>query len=355
MWHRDSVQRLFEKARDRINSGVSRDLTCRLEHEIPPNDTRHLTDTRTRVSTLLEYSLAFEAGEVLKKEYDNHWLSFVLWNVFPDLLLRGSDGKVVAGIEVKALHTAAEEKSANLSTPISKIRSGGDFIVIMNWSWQRFTKSRAAARFPRIHSIDTFNAHALARIRDFTWLKNQGSRIKGIDCSTPILSSQNTEGLFKAEEGNLGKLMRIRLDQELPDDFPEKDALIKENGRFVEFQDQVIALGLTSVFDDVCFGIGASDVDTKKLTTYPNKPTLLGQAKLPSSKSLHLWAGNGIPGKLKEVSGEKGDFVLSLGRKLDWALYIHDGNKWKKVSDGKKAENSIALIDQKISRGDQSD
>jgi hypothetical protein len=60
MQNRDLIKKLLIEAVERVNKGISKTLTARLSTENPPMDTRHLTDTRTRVSTLLEYSLAYE-------------------------------------------------------------------------------------------------------------------------------------------------------------------------------------------------------------------------------------------------------------------------------------------------------
>ena len=68
MSHAEFVQALLNKAVDRVNSGVSKTLTARQSSETPPLDPRHLTDTRTRVSTLLEYSLAYEMNHLLVEE-----------------------------------------------------------------------------------------------------------------------------------------------------------------------------------------------------------------------------------------------------------------------------------------------
>jgi hypothetical protein len=91
------AEAVLREAIERINRGVSQTLTARLSTEKPPSDPRHLTDTRTRVSTLLEYSLAYELNQVLLKDGAGLSVSAVLWNVFPDLIVRnkGSSAKSV--------------------------------------------------------------------------------------------------------------------------------------------------------------------------------------------------------------------------------------------------------------------
>jgi hypothetical protein len=345
MWNRDQVEELCQQSQERINAGVARDLMCRLASEEPPNDPRHLTDTRTRVSTLLEYALGYEANEILRSRGQGHWLSCVLWNVFPDLLLRSRTGAVEGGLEVKALHTAAEEKSANLSTPLSKIRATGDYLIIMNWGWERSSISGADARYPHIHFTEVFDAHLIARIRDFTWLCNQRGRVKGIDCSTPIISVEGDHSTFKAEEGNLGKLMRIRLADAPPEDFPNQDRLIREAERFKAFQDRILGLALTAVFKEVCFGVGGTDIETIETIGYPASPTRLGNCTLTSGSTLSLWAGNRVGAQLGAVNGVNNDTVLWLGAKLKWKVFMYRDGQWLFLKDGTKAENSVGEID----------
>lgn len=115
---RELVESLLKRAVERVNMGISRTLTARQSSETPPMDPRHLTDTRTRVSTLLEYSLAYEMNILLEQEGKGYSISAVLWNVFPDLFMRDPSRIPIIGFEVKALHAAAEEKSANLATPL---------------------------------------------------------------------------------------------------------------------------------------------------------------------------------------------------------------------------------------------
>jgi hypothetical protein len=104
MSHAEFVQSLLNKAVERVNNGVSKTLTARRSSETPPLDPRHLTDTRTRVSTLLEYSLAYEMNHLLAEEGRGFSVSSVLWNVFPDLVVRDASRNPTIGLEVKALH-----------------------------------------------------------------------------------------------------------------------------------------------------------------------------------------------------------------------------------------------------------
>lgn len=347
-WSINQLQELCTEAQERINQGVARTLMGRLASEEPPNDPRHLTDTRTRVSTLLEFALAYETNNILAERSQGEFVSCVLWNVFPDLLIREESGNSVAGMEVKALHTAAEEKSANLSTPLSRIRMGKDFLVIMIWGWEREESRHVEMRFPRIYFTEVFDAHLIARIRDYTWLLNQNGRIKGMDINTPFLSVEGRNSVFKSEEGNLGKLMRISFAENSSEALKNYSALKEEGRRFSAFQDRVLGKGLTEVFREVCFGLRTRNIQTNDVTSYPKEPKRLGHCEMEQGGCLSLWGGLRIRAVLAEAEAADGDGVIWLGPKLDWKVYFLAADGWVQIGAGKKAENSIRKIDSAI-------
>src|SRR5205807_1048982 len=107
-------QLLPEAIRD-LNQGIASHQIARLSSERLPENERNLTDTRTRIGVLLEYSLGLcldeRLGRLLGRRYR---LGFVVTNKFPDLVLRGPVYQPLVRLEVKCVQTAAEEKSANL-------------------------------------------------------------------------------------------------------------------------------------------------------------------------------------------------------------------------------------------------
>jgi hypothetical protein len=342
-WTREKIEELCESAQDRINSTTAKSLMARHAREEPPNDPRHLTDTRTRVSTLLEYSLAYELNDLLMERSDGQFISCVLWNVFPDLVIRNSAGDTIAGLEVKALHTAAEEKSANLATPVSRINASTDYLVVMIWGWERSDEDGREMRFPRIYFSEVFNAHAIARIRDYTWLSNQNDRIKGVDLATPIISQVNSEDQFKAEEGNLGKLMRIKLTPNASTSLKGYSDLRTEGDRLERFQNRILGSALIEVFKEVCYGLGVSDISHTETADYPQQSTLLASGRTKTEERLQLYAGRTDQRSLP--TEPDGTVVLWLGRKLDWRVFKRQRGQWEMLGSGLKAETAISQID----------
>ncbi len=354
MSHAEFVQALLNQAVDRVNGGVSKTLTARRSSETPPLDPRHLTDTRTRVSTLLEYSLAYEMNHLLAEEGKGFSVSAVLWNVFPDLVVRDANRNPTIGLEVKALHTAAEEKSANLSTPLHIIKKGEDFVVILIWAWVRQNLSGVGITYPHIHVAEIFDAYLLAQTRDYSWLFNQGGRIKGIDISTPIISSENRRNRFKAEEGNMGKLMRIELESGLPASTPNFAELRREAEKYQQFKNRALGLGLTETFREICDLQKADHLECPPPLNYPTALTELGRARLPSGSAFYLYAGGSIanlthatPDPARQPSGT---LALWLSSKLKWIIVKATEDAWRQIDTGNKPDTAYEKIKQAMSR-----
>ena len=342
---RTFVETLLGKAVERVNSGVSMTLTARRSSERPPRDSRHLTDTRTRVSTLLEYSLAYEMNRVLEEDKQGYSVSSVLWNVFPDLIVRDPARQNLFGLEVKALHTAAEEKSANFMTPIQIVRQHLDFIVIISWGWQTGSIAGTDMTYPHIHAFGVFDAWLLAKIRDYGWLLKQGGRVKGIDLATPIINGQ--KNLYKAEEGNLGKLMRIQLPPDMPKSVPHYAEMVAEDKTYMIFKNLVLALGLRETFLDVCILEGATEVVVDAPHGYPIDCKVLGNAKRNGGKPIFLVAGNRPEQWLKGAEMAKigkGATCLWLSTKLDWRIYRKGADGWGMRAEGAKPDSEYEAI-----------
>lgn len=354
MTKQELVKSLIGRAMERVNKGISKKLTARRSSETPPMDPRHLTDTRTRVSTLLEYSLAYEMNILLEEEGAGFSISAVLWNVFPDLFLRDPSRTPVIGFEVKALHAAAEEKSANLATPLAVIKKGSDFVVVVIWAWQREDISGVSITYPHIHFVEVFDAYLLAQIRDYSWLFAQGDRIKGIDISTPIISSENKPKgeHLKAEEGNMGKLMRIDLDPALPKSVPNYEPMKTEADKYALFKQAVLSFGLTATFKEICNLQEATEITIADILKYPDTMQILGAARLPSGSRFILLAGGTLaPWMKKEPSDNQhlnGTTTLWLSQKLNWRVIRKDNNQWRVLGRGEKPDTALEQIRQAL-------
>lgn len=340
---KDVLLPLILEAIERINNGVSKTLTARRSSEIPPQDTRHLTDTRTRVSTLLEYSLSYELNHILVEKRIQHTISNVLWNVFPDLVVRDSSFEDVAGLEVKALHSAAEEKSANLHTPLPLIRKGRDFIVILVWGWTREQDQYKDITYPHIHDVGIFDAWLIAKMRDSTWLINNKDRIKGIDISTPIINSD--DGGYKAEEGNLGKLMRISMSENTSNDMPSYDAMREEANEYEAFKSKILLLGLKETMKDISWVLGGAEFLEDKITQLPITAEEIGCCNLPDKKVFFV-SGRKIANSVWDgilTTLEENNVIVHLGNKLDWKVIKHL-ESWTVTSSGKKPDIELEKI-----------
>lgn len=342
---REFLKVLLLKAVDRVNTGASTTLTARLSEEQPPRDPRHLTDTRTRVSTLLEYSIAYEMNEILSEEGDGFSVSAVLWNVFPDLLIRDKLRQPLFGLEVKALHTAAEEKSANLATPITIIRRDEDFLVILLWGWMSTKKDGVSITYPHIHAANVFDAWLLAKIRDYGWLFNHGNRVKGIDLCSPIIDGE--VGLYKAEEGNLGKLMRIGLPSGSPDTLSDIEEMRKEYQQYETFLQLILALGLRETFIDVCALDDVVPAISEEQVSYPERCCVIGRSKRKNGAEFLLIAGPSPASWLSGIDMNDqpiGTSCLWLGQKLSWIVFEKADSGWINKGSGNKPDSDLDAI-----------
>jgi hypothetical protein len=339
---KDFLRDLISEAIKKINNGVSKTLTARKSSEIPPQDTRHLTDTRTRVSTLLEYSLSYELNCLFVENKNQHTISNVLWNVFPDLVVRNKNFEDVAGLEVKALHSASEEKSANLHTPLPLIRKGKDFIVILAWGWTKEKDQFKDIIYPHIHDFGIFDAWLIAKIRDSTWLINDKGRIKGIDISTPIINSDG--GGYKAEERNLGKLMRISMSKNTSKHMPSYDDMQQVAKEYEEFKSKILLLGLIETMKDICWVLGGTEYFETKITKLPVSVAEIGCF----SSNIKVFFVSGRKRANSRWSGiiptlKQDNVIVHLGNKLDWEVIKYQKN-WTVTSKGKKPDIELKKI-----------
>ncbi len=339
------AESLLERAVSSANRALLPTFCARLDSERPPSNTRHLTDTRTRVSSLLETVVGIEMNRLaMDDKGEAGSVSAVLWNVFPDLRVRDKSRQPLIGLEVKAVHTAAEEKSANLSTPLNSIRKGHDFLVILLWSWERATDAGFEYLFPKIHKAYVLDAYQLAKARDYNWLAAEATgRFKAIDLSTALISppGEATNDRYQAEGGNLGKLMRIAL----PDDVasqhgPEMLAVLND---FKAFQNEALLFGVSQTFKELCIEAGWQVEHIEVLESFPASSVVIGRARGPGHK---VFALCGRFKKSEVVPGiAPSDTLVYFGRKLEWQV-LKVGNDLVPVqlSDGKKAESSYGQM-----------
>jgi hypothetical protein len=280
-------------------------------------------------------------------EQKKYTVSAVLWNVFPDLVIRDKAHQNLIGLEVKALHTAAEEKSANFMTPIQLVRKGSDFIVILNWGWQ----SDGHISYPHIHAFGVFDAWLIGKVRDYGWLFNAGNRVKGIDLATPIINAESTDvhGAFgyKAEEGNMGKLMRISMPDRLPMSVPEYSELKSEYNFYSAFKGKVLALGLRETFNDLCLLDDAVVNATNLPTHYPTACQIISRAVRKNGNDLlliagarpEIWARGVDAGQMRN-----GARALWLSSKLAWTVFGKDSDAWYSLASGAKPDSEFDSI-----------
>src|SRR5262249_46720143 len=122
----------LETCVDRVNTEFALPLMSKLPSERLPTNERNLTDARTRIGLLLEYSLQLPLQSPLGDVgVAVHRLSYVVANRYPDLAIRTSDSEVLFRLEVKALELVSEEKSANFDALVREIHPDRDLLCVI--------------------------------------------------------------------------------------------------------------------------------------------------------------------------------------------------------------------------------
>ncbi len=295
-----------------------------------PTNQRNLTDVRTRMGVLLEYELAKAINQVLVSDLgDEATLTYVIANRYPDLAFRGRKGEVGVRFEVKAIETAAEEKSANFDTTIKDIREGTDFVVVLIWEW--VAHKQHPLKHPAILDVVVMDAHQLAQMRDTYWLNrpptNPGDARQGFDLCYGVNCSA---GNYNKEEGNYGKLMRV-FDPEYEKYLPGR---VKEGttlGEYYRFRRVTTESGLKLISQRIAYAYqiddGASRIGSGLPVVYAvqgagHRLLIIGDSAMPNKKdSLGLMKQEGV------------DYALLLNGKFDWK--VRDRN-WGELASGKK-------------------
>ncbi len=197
---------------DRLGSDeIRRRLGLYRGDRIPSNE-RNLTDSRNRVSLIVEYELAAGMNEFLAAGgHDDPRVAYVVANRFPDLETRSASGECGLRFEVKCVEALAEEPSANFDTLLKDIDAERDFLIVCIWEWDAARDSVAWDQAPLVTDIFFLHARSLAIMRDETWLGRPpaavGSGHQGFDLRFAV--THNDKAGYKEEEGNVGKLLRI--------------------------------------------------------------------------------------------------------------------------------------------------
>lgn len=337
----------------RVNEGAFKLMSAKLPSEKLPTNQRNLTDARTRIGTLLEYTLAVEINNLLKQEYnlESYDVGFVLANQYPDLVIRNERHEAVIRLEVKTIQGISEEKSANFDALVRNIRKNSDIVCVMLWEWEITNEKETVVEFPKIHEVYAFNAYDIARLRDEGWLGKitSDNGIKLIDISGVFVPTvQEGKVMHKEEEGNLGKLLRINSGantvRELEASYTPTD--------YTNFKKEVVSFGIEQI-TQVCFEHFKGD-DSNLVNGEFNvdEANLMGYAyrKLDNTHLIILGGNRQKRAQIKNLSQQIANEkniqelkVLVFNDKFDWDIYTYNGSL-KKEKDGNKPELAYSAI-----------
>lgn len=120
---------------DRFNSEVSPTLLSRLPSEELPTAARNLSAFRSRVSSLIEYSLINLLAEFFTFDAPGLHVTHNVTNQFGDFFIRNSDWGAELRLDVKTLHDESAEASARFDLPMAEISDYDDYLLYVAWQW----------------------------------------------------------------------------------------------------------------------------------------------------------------------------------------------------------------------------
>ena len=167
-----------------------------------PLGRRQLSSYRTRLGTMLEYSLSSLIHRGLRSAgFDDHRLTFVSAHQYPDFIWRSADNRRIFRFEMKAVDAESDEHAARFDAPTNLIAPDQDVLLLLAWKWHSETKGE----YPVIFSTCCIAATELAHERDLRLVKTGGR----IDGDTVLVPSSRIIGKMVPDPGNYGKLWRI--------------------------------------------------------------------------------------------------------------------------------------------------
>lgn len=345
---------LMEECVQRVNDRFSLRFMSKLATERLPTHQRNLTDARTRIGILLEYSFALALQDALETNGTSGYrMSYVVTNRYPDLYIRDASSEVVIRLEVKALQLISEEKSANFDALVRDVHSGKDILCVLLWEWSDVEFQDTSINFPEVARGFAFEAYPIARARDLGWLSQRTARlVKGVDVSGPVVGNATS---LRKEEHNMGKLMRILGDDELralPQELQQHPTV----GAYRQFKNFTISAGLAHNASRLFEELGTTIEYPSEFTHSSSAIQTIAQGQIDGAdRNLVVAAGGRLTApRMSEYARELRSasvgnaLVVIFNEKFFWSIHEFDGTKLMKTDDGKKFEGALAAVESSL-------
>lgn len=178
----------------------------RAEEPLPTAATQ-LSSYRTRLGTMIEYSISTEIDKVLEDLCkDAASLTFAVAHEYPDFYLRGPSLEKALRIEMKTVDCESDEQAARFETATNEIDPDTDFILFMGWEWKKEKLNNGRPwEHPYIFSHVLVPSMEIAKERD-SRLYSIGGKIED---GKVLVPSTKESGKFVFDPGNYGKFWRI--------------------------------------------------------------------------------------------------------------------------------------------------
>ena len=342
-------QRLMEVCVQTVNTRFALPFISKLPTERLPTHQRNLTDSRTRIGVLLEYSFGLALqGEMEANGLSGYRISYVVANRYPDLYIRDASSEPLIRLEVKALELVSEEKSANFDALVRDVNPERDVLCVLLWEWKTADLAGMPIDFPEVKCGFAFEAYPIAIARDLGWLSQRPAGLtKAIDLAGPVVGNETS---LRKEEHNMGKLMRILGGGEVQA-LPEELATHPGVEAYRLFKTFTVTAGLKHNAARLFAEVGIipreeSDFQhSKEMLTVARGRNPDGAAEVIVAAAGRISLSLLVPyqNKLRSENVDKA-IIIVFNEKFFWSVYAYDGGRLRKVDSGRKFEAGVARL-----------
>lgn len=227
----DAINDLVRDATVRYNSEVGPRALGRSPSETLPLYRKQLTAFRTRVGTVIEYTLGIIIDEMLQDDAEGLIFSYVVVHQYPDFYVRAADRTILLRIDFKALHNESDEYSARFATSQADLSPNDDVLIYVAWEWRQIAAGSTEVVYPAVLETLCVPAIEVALERDLR-LVHTGGRMDSD--GKPWVPAKNTKTGEPpknpwSSDTNYGKIDRIVHGSRI------RDNLTPNMQRFVDF------------------------------------------------------------------------------------------------------------------------
>lgn len=205
----DFISALMPEAVEQVNLTFSPRQLIKQDRQTEPLPTekRQLSSYRTRLGTMLEYTLSTHIDAAIKRMFDlDLRLTFAVAHEYPDFYMRDAALARRVRIEMKAVDADSDEQAARLSILRSLIEGEKDVVLLIGWEWHKsLLPTGTACEYPEIFSYVVVPSADLVHERDQSVVLRGGQ----VEAGRIMVPKKGGLGQLTEDKGNAGKVLRL--------------------------------------------------------------------------------------------------------------------------------------------------